>query len=185
MASSSSLIVIAGYGTGISHAVATLFGKKGFKLALVSRTQAKLDAAAQEFSSQGVTAKGFAADLSKPEQVKPLIHQIKKELGSISILFWNPYGAPKSLLTATADALVESFNIATTSFILAVQEAQEDLVANKGSVLVTGGGLSLDNHNVAQLAANWNAGVLAVAKASQRKSVDVLHWNLKPLDVFR
>jgi NADP-dependent 3-hydroxy acid dehydrogenase YdfG len=37
--------VIAGYGAGISRAVAQQFGKGGFSLALLARTQSRLDAA--------------------------------------------------------------------------------------------------------------------------------------------
>jgi short-subunit dehydrogenase len=43
--SASGAIVVAGYGPGISNAVATKFGKQGYRVALLSRTQAKLDAA--------------------------------------------------------------------------------------------------------------------------------------------
>lgn len=40
------LIAVAGYGPGISAAVARKFGRQGFKVALISRTKAKLEAAA-------------------------------------------------------------------------------------------------------------------------------------------
>lgn len=37
--------IVAGYGPGISAAVAKRFGGKGYKLALLARTQSRLDAA--------------------------------------------------------------------------------------------------------------------------------------------
>jgi NADP-dependent 3-hydroxy acid dehydrogenase YdfG len=41
------VIVVAGFGPGISSAVALKWGKAGFKVALFARTQEKLDAAAK------------------------------------------------------------------------------------------------------------------------------------------
>jgi NAD(P)-dependent dehydrogenase (short-subunit alcohol dehydrogenase family) len=46
-------IVVAGYGPGISSAVAILFGKQGYKVALLARTQSKLDAAVAGESPMG------------------------------------------------------------------------------------------------------------------------------------
>lgn len=45
--SSKGVFIIAGYGTGVSHAVASLFGKKGYQLALIARNSSKLDKAVQ------------------------------------------------------------------------------------------------------------------------------------------
>lgn len=42
----SKVALVAGYGPGISSAFAKKFGSAGFNLALLSRTQAKVDAAA-------------------------------------------------------------------------------------------------------------------------------------------
>lgn len=41
------VLVVGGFGPGISSAVAEAYGAKGFKLALISRTQSKLDKAAE------------------------------------------------------------------------------------------------------------------------------------------
>lgn len=63
----------------------------------------------------------------------------------------------------------------SAGLVAAVQAAYDDLKTNKGFVLVTGGGLGLENDTMAQLAVEYDAISLAVAKAAQRKFVHVLH----------
>ncbi|KAJ3253752.1 hypothetical protein HK103_000344 [Boothiomyces macroporosus] len=179
----SKIAIIAGYGTGISHAAASHFGKKGYQVALLSRTKAKLDSSVAEFSKHGVKALAFPVDLSKPDLVKKTVDDIRK-IGTVEILFWNPYGPPKGALDLTAAELDDAVRLTTTSLAIATQAVLPDLEKSKGSILVTGGGLSLENDNVVNLAVAWNATTLAVAKASQRKLVHILHETLKPKGVF-
>ncbi|KAI8834662.1 hypothetical protein BC829DRAFT_407018 [Chytridium lagenaria] len=181
------LIIIAGFGPGISTAVAQKFGSLGYTLALLSRTQSKLDEAVAHFSKQNIPAKGFAVDLSDPHAVKSTIPIIKSAFGTgalISILFWNPYGVAKGVLDGTIEDFQSNFNLTITSLITAVQASLPDLEATKGAVLVTGGGLSLENDTVAQVAVDWNAATLAVSKAAQRKTVHLLNLTVKSKGVY-
>jgi len=173
------VIVVAGYGPSISHSVAKAFEEQGFTPVLLSRTQAKLDAALREFKS----AKAYAVDLSLPKEVIATIEKIQHEVGRIHILFWNPYGASKGL-DATPEDFQVALNLTTVSLNSAVVAALPSLEANKGAVLITGGGLSLDNSGAAEMAANWKAHTLAVSKASQRKLGQILHAALKPKGVY-
>ncbi|KAJ3274038.1 hypothetical protein HDV01_003531 [Terramyces sp. JEL0728] len=179
----SKIAIIAGYGTGISHAAATHFGKNGLHVALLARTKEKLDSSVAEFAKQGIQASAFPVDLSKPELVKKTIEDIRKH-GSVELLFWNPYGAAKGLLDTTAAELDDSIKLTTTSLVIATQAVLPDLEKHKGSILVTGGGLSLENEDSVSSAINWNLATLAVAKASQRKLVHLLHNTLKPKGVY-
>ncbi|KAJ3117726.1 hypothetical protein HDU96_005856 [Phlyctochytrium bullatum] len=179
----SKVIVVAGYGTGISHAVATKFAKT-HKVALLSRTQEKLDKAAKDLAATGATAKGFVVDLSDPAAVKKTIADIRTSFGSIDILFWNPYGAGSLLLNSTPEQLHTSFNLQVVSLVSAVQAALDDLKANKGAVLVTGGGLSLENEFVVKTTIEWNFSTSISGKAAQRKTVNLLNEELKPHGVY-
>ena len=177
------IIVIAGYGTGVSQAVGFKFGSQGFELALLSRTKEKLEAAAAEFAKSNIKAKGYPVDLTDPKAVVAVIKQIKAS-GQLTILFWNPYGVSKSVVGGSIQDFTDNINVTTVSLVAAVQEAIPALEATKGAVLVTGGGLSLENEQVAQLAVSWGAATLAVSKAAQRKLVHVLHYELGPKGVF-
>jgi NAD(P)-dependent dehydrogenase (short-subunit alcohol dehydrogenase family) len=179
-------IIVAGYGPNVSHQVALAFGKLGYDVALLSRTKAKLDSAAAEMGKLGIRAKGFPTDLTDPMAVKAAIESIKKEMGSISILFWNPYMYGKSIYDGEGAIkdLQDSMAVCVISLATAVQACQSDLEAAKGAILVTGGGLSLENEMAVNLTIQFKAEVLAVPKAAQRKLVHCMHEGLKDKGIF-
>ncbi|KAJ3314489.1 hypothetical protein HDU76_002394 [Blyttiomyces sp. JEL0837] len=181
---SNKVAVIVGYGTGISNAVATKFGGLGYKVALVSRTQSKLDDAAKALSQQGITAKGFAQDVSKPEEVKTLFKKIHDTFGTIGIIHWNAYGGSANITDGKLDVITDAIVIASTSVIAAVQASLDDLKATKGSILLTGGGLGLENEFVTNLALSWGAASLAIAKAAMRKTTHLLNSSLKEFGIY-
>ncbi|KAJ3141462.1 hypothetical protein HK100_006472 [Physocladia obscura] len=186
-ANTNSIIVIAGYGPGISASVARKFASLGYtKIALLSRTQTKLDTAAAELvATYNITAKGFAVDLADPPAVQTVLATVRENLaGTIGILFWNPGGNAKGIFDLTVETFGNDIASKVTSLVLAVQKIVDDLAANNGAVLVTGGRLSLESDESAQLAVDWNAGTLAIGKAAQRKAVHILHFALKGKGVF-
>jgi short-subunit dehydrogenase len=185
MPSNNKVIVIAGYCTGISHAIGEKFGKQGYTLALLSRTLSKLDAAAQNFESQhNIKAHPFSVDLNNAQAVTETIQKISSTIGKIHILFWNPYGAPVSIIGGQISDFDQNFKVTTSSLIAAIQASQDDLKSSQGSILVTGGGLSLENDAVVSLAVSWNAESLAIAKAAQRKLVHLAHEKLKADGIY-
>lgn len=62
-------IAIVGAGSGLGLSIAKAFGDNGFSVALVSRTQEKLDTLAAELNEAGIEAAGFAADVMDPASV--------------------------------------------------------------------------------------------------------------------
>ncbi|WP_218829358.1 SDR family NAD(P)-dependent oxidoreductase [Rhodococcoides fascians] len=63
------LITIIGAGPGLGLEIARAFGRKGFDIALVARNQAKLDTLAGTLTDEGFRARGFAADVSRPDTI--------------------------------------------------------------------------------------------------------------------
>lgn len=78
--------IITGASSGIGKATALAFASSGINVALVSRSEAKLETVAKEASAYGVKAKVYPTDLAKIEQVKPQIKGIIEDLGSVDIL---------------------------------------------------------------------------------------------------
>ena len=78
--------LITGAGSGIGKATALAFARAGIHLALVGRTQSKLEAVANEATSSGVKVKTYALDLAQVEQVQAKVHAIAAEFGPIEIL---------------------------------------------------------------------------------------------------
>lgn len=77
--------LITGASAGIGKETAIAFTKEGIDVALVSRSQEKL----QGVVAAGVEAKAFAVDLSCVSQVKAKIQAIADEFGDIDILVNN------------------------------------------------------------------------------------------------
>jgi len=178
--------VIAGYGPGNGQAILNRFAKDGYHFALLSRNKDKLQDAVAALEKKAVPAKGFSVDLSDQKEVSSTFTKIRKEYGSIHLLIWNP-GVPSgegSVLQGDPAKFESIFATMVSSLVAAIQVSLEDLKANKGSVLVTGGGMALDNDFITQYAANSSGACLASPKAAQRKLVAVAHHELKPHGVY-
>ncbi|HEX4476701.1 MAG TPA: SDR family NAD(P)-dependent oxidoreductase [Polyangiaceae bacterium] len=179
------VLLVCGYGPGISEAVARKFGSEGFVVALVGRTRSRVDQAAQSLGDAKITAKGFQCDVGDPEAVKTLVAEVQASLGPISVLHWNAYsGKAGDLTTAPTAELRDVFDVAVHGLLGALQAALPDLKKGGGALLVTGGGLSSYADAANQAAVGWGAMGLALAEAAQHKLVGLLNQKLAPDGVY-
>lgn len=81
--------LITGASSGIGKATALAFAQAGIDVALVSRSQDKLEAIATKAREAGVEAKAYPLDLAKMEQVKSEISAIAADFAPIDILVNN------------------------------------------------------------------------------------------------
>jgi short-subunit dehydrogenase len=81
--------LITGASSGIGKATALAFAQAGIDVALVSRSQDKLEAIATMAREAGVEAKAYPLDLAKMEQVKSEISAIATDFAPIDILVNN------------------------------------------------------------------------------------------------
>ncbi|GAC1470348.1 MAG: SDR family oxidoreductase [Chamaesiphon sp.] len=81
--------LVTGASSGIGKATGLAFAQAGFDVALVSRSQEKLEAVAQEARGFGVQAKAYPLDLADIEQVRAKISAIAADFGPIDILVNN------------------------------------------------------------------------------------------------
>jgi NAD(P)-dependent dehydrogenase (short-subunit alcohol dehydrogenase family) len=178
-------LVVCGYGPGISDAVARRFGREGFAVALVARTEEKLAKGCAALEERKIRARAFRCDLGDPDAVRSMLAEVRGALGPIEVLHWNAFsGRAGDLVAAPTDEVRSVFDVAVHGLVAGVQAALPDLEASKGAVLVTGGGLSKSNAGVDSLAVKWNVMGLALAKAAQHKLVGLLHEKLEPKGVY-
>jgi NAD(P)-dependent dehydrogenase (short-subunit alcohol dehydrogenase family) len=86
--------LVTGAGTGIGKSAALALLADGYHVALVGRRQELLDKTAAD-SGAGAHALVIPADLSKPENVKPVFARVKDAWGRLDVLFNNAgMGAP-------------------------------------------------------------------------------------------
>ncbi|KAG7363125.1 short-chain dehydrogenase [Nitzschia inconspicua] len=178
------VVVIAGYGPSIGESTARQFGSKGYAIACLGRTQNKLLDSVQELKASKITAAAFVTDCGDTRSVKEAIQQVQSHLGRISVIVWNAASYVGSDLVSGNDDPSEILNqivgVGCAGLLASIQEAYEDLKATKGTILITGGGLSGYDQKVNQIAVNNSWMGLAFCKSSQRKLAGLLHARLKP-----
>ncbi len=179
-------ILVAGFGTGISNAVARKFGQEGFAVALVARNAERLAAGVQELEAKGVRAAAFPTDLADPVAARALAGKVRERLGPVTVVHWNAYASPAGdLLTADASEHRRVFDIPVTSLVAVVQGALPDLRAEKeAAILVTNGNLGSLDPSLDQIAVDSGTMGLGLANAAKHKLVGLLAAKLAPEGIY-
>ena len=83
-------MAIVGAGSGLGAAVARRFGSEGFSVALIARSQGRVDALAAELAEDGITARGFSADVRDLPALTATLESAATALGPIEVLQYSP-----------------------------------------------------------------------------------------------
>lgn len=81
--------LVTGAAYGIGFAIAEAFAGAGAKIAFNCRSQQHMDTALENYRAKGIDAKGYICDVTDEDQVKAMVADIEKELGTIDILVNN------------------------------------------------------------------------------------------------
>ena len=82
--------IITGGSDGIGKAAATSLASEGAKVAIVGRTQSKLDAAIAEIKAEtGGEVIGISTDVSVESSVQAMVAKVVSEFGGVDILVNN------------------------------------------------------------------------------------------------
>jgi NADP-dependent 3-hydroxy acid dehydrogenase YdfG len=182
----SKTILVAGYGPGISSAVAEKFGAEGFQVALVARNADRLAAGVKALEAKKIKAAAFPTDLFDAAAAPGLVSRIRDALGPITVIEWTAYAnGAGDLLAADTATIQRELAIATTCLLATVQAALPDMKGQKdAAVLVVNGGLGYFDPAVDQMAVQWGSMGLAVANAAKHKLVGLLSQKLKGDGVY-
>ena len=174
------LITIIGAGSGLGIEIARAFGREGFHVALLARTQSKLDALVQTLEGEGIRARGFTADVSAPTTITSALAAIKAELGPIDVVEFSPADrtlAPVDVLEVTAQNLQPQIDFYLGGALSAVGAVLPDMIAaDAGTVLITTGGGSINPRPV--------FGNIGIATAGLRNWTLNLHNALRDTGVY-
>ena len=81
--------LVTGAAYGIGFAIAEAYAQAGAKIAFNCRSQHHMDQALADYKAKGIDAKGYICDVTKEDEVKQMVADIEKELGTIDILVNN------------------------------------------------------------------------------------------------
>jgi short-subunit dehydrogenase len=181
------VILVVGFGPGISTAVADRFGSAGFDVGLVARSEERLAAGVKALKGKGIEAAAFPADAGDPASIRAAVGKARAALGPITVLQWNASGGGHAgdLVTADTAAVRGVFDVAVIGLLTAVQEALPDLrKTSEGAVLVTNGAFGEVNPQIDELAVGAKAMGLALANGAKHKLVGLLAQRLKGEGVY-
>jgi NADP-dependent 3-hydroxy acid dehydrogenase YdfG len=88
----SKTIAVFGAGPGMGRSVARRFGREGFRVALVARNQARLNAFTEELAVDGIEAAAFAVDFADRDALPGLVAAIAARFGPVDVLQYAPSG---------------------------------------------------------------------------------------------
>ncbi|WP_154794440.1 SDR family NAD(P)-dependent oxidoreductase [Occultella kanbiaonis] len=140
-------IAIVGAGTGLGASIASVFGGNGFQVALLARSQEKVDALAAELGTKGIEAAGFAADVMDRRSLVAAFARVKERFGAVDVLEYSPaVSTPGTVLDMVSPLQVTPDNLQPQlDFYLhgavtaAAQVLPEMLEAGAGTLLFTTG----------------------------------------------
>ena len=132
------LVIGAGDATG--GAIARRFAREGLVACVTRRSADKLAPLVDEIRAAGGSARGFASDARKEEDVIALVETIERDIGPIEVLVFN-IGAnvPCSVLDETARKYFKVWEMACFGGFLNGREVARRMVARgRGTILFTG-----------------------------------------------
>ncbi|AUZ87817.1 dehydrogenase [Arthrobacter agilis] len=139
-------LAIIGAGRGLGAAVARRFGAEGFSVALISRSQGKVDALAEDLGREGIQARGFAADVRNPESIAAALEAATETLGPIEVLQYSPLPQKdfmRPVLETTPADLRGPVEFSIYGPVAAVHQVlpgMRFLGGNRGTILFVNGG---------------------------------------------
>lgn len=115
------VVFVSGGSSGINLGIATAFAKEGAKVAILSRSQEKIDSALRQLKEHGGEALGFAADVRDFDAVESALKSTAEQFGEIDILISGAAGnfvAPAEQLSANGFKTVVDIDLHGTFHVM-------------------------------------------------------------------
>lgn len=168
------LIAIVGMGEGNGMAIARRFGREGFTIAMIARSEAKLQKYQAELKEDGLEAHYFMADAGDQAAIEAAFAAIQTQLGTPKVMVYNA-AVPRMqnvLDTSFAD-LVSDFQANVAGALVATQSVLPGMQQiGDGTIIFTGGGFALYP--------SPDFASLSIGKAGLRSLASTLGAALKP-----
>ncbi|MGB3586336.1 MAG: SDR family NAD(P)-dependent oxidoreductase [Tunicatimonas sp.] len=163
------ILTIIGMGDKNGLALARKFGKNNFVVAMLARSEDKLESFQKQLNSEGIEGYYFLTDAANADSIRSGLRYVRGSLGDTDVLIYNAAAIGSTHLSEIqVDKLVDDFRVNVVGAIVAAQEVLPAMQDNKaGKIFFTGGGLSLNP--------NFQYGSLGIGKAGLRNAAYCLH----------
>ncbi len=173
-------LAIIGAGPGLGLSIARIFGQHDFRVALIARSQEKLDGFVQQLKEEGIEAAGFVADVLHPSQLEAALAHVKETFGAIDVLEYSPTPSitdVASVLDVTPENAQFQFDYLVRGALAAVRAVLPDMVdKGDGGLIFTVGGSAITPMS--------RMGNVGIAMAGLRNYVSNLHEVLKSKGIY-
>ena len=164
------LCIITGVGDATGSATVRKFIGEGYRVAMIARNQARLQALADRLAG----ARSYVCDISDLGQFERCLSQIETEMGCPEILVHNAVSHSFGRFRELDPMQIEqNFRVNTTALLVFVRFFADKMLAN-------GGGAILATGNTASHRGVPNYALFAPTKAAQRSLCEALARDLGP-----
>ncbi len=161
---------IVGIGPGNGEAFARRYSKEGYQVALLSRSQERIEAVAK--ATPG--AQAFVYDAADPDAAGPVFERVRDALGPVDVLIYNAGGGRFiSIDDTTLDDMRGAWAVNTEGLFCATQAVLPQMRSSGGGNIVVIGA-------TASVKGGARAAPFASAKAAQRSLAQSMARHLGP-----
>ena len=154
----SKVCLITGVGPGTGTALVRRFVEGGYQVAMLARSEDRLQALSGELES----AHAYACDVSSADALAETYAKVSSDLGAPSIIVHNAVGAERgNYMDIDPDGLRNAFEINTMALLHLARLATPDMIANGGGAIICTG-------NTSAYRGRANFAGFAPSKAAQR-----------------
>jgi NAD(P)-dependent dehydrogenase (short-subunit alcohol dehydrogenase family) len=168
--------LVTGGSRGIGESIARVLGQSGAKVAIASRKQEGVNAAAERLRAAGVEVEPYACHMGKSADVTALVRAVIDRFGQIDVLVnnagTNPYFGP--MVNADDAAFDKTFEVNTKGYLNTAREVAKHLIDRGGQ------GSLIFVSSVAGLRAAPLQGIYGMSKAAVNSMVQTLAQELGP-----
>jgi NAD(P)-dependent dehydrogenase (short-subunit alcohol dehydrogenase family) len=168
-----------GSGPGMGYATAARFAREGFQIVLSARNPTNTRELADRLKAKGYRAEVRTVNSADPESVAALIADVEKQFGSIDVLHYNAASLRKATLWEQSRAtFVQDLAVNIGGALVAIQAVGQQMSERRsGTIVLTGGGLSLAPNSEFISLSIGKAGIRAMAlgtfESLKRKGIHI------------
>jgi len=136
--------LVIGAGPGLGMSIAHRFGREGYRVALVSRTDTRHAAYRESLAEAGVEAASFVADVGAGDRLAAALDAVAERFGTIDVVYYGPGAAdpaerPESILKTDVASVRNAMGVVYPAVDLVQHVLPGMIERGEGSLLFAGG----------------------------------------------